>query len=269
MEQEDRQLFSDLEAAVAVAGEFVKGAAGRARVVEGTAIDAVNPTADIDRETDALLCDALMAAYQGRTRPAYMTEERVDDLARLGAREVLIVDPIDGTRNLLRGHPEASVSVALWREGALVWGCVVNPFRGECFTAIKGEGTRLNGLPVRVSPCKDPANALLLVSRSEHASGRLEPVCGHIRCEPIGSVAYKMARVAAGLAEATFTVNQRSQWDLAAGDLLVREAGGRVTDAAGNDLVFNQPNVQFRGLLASNNLLHDWLKEVTTRVSRW
>ncbi len=253
-----QELAARLERVVREAGAFVAAGATRIQVVAGTRPDDTNPHTDLDRQTDALLHDRLLACFPEDDLPAYLTEERADDPARLGARQVLIVDPIDGTRNLLAQRPEASVSVALWRAGELVWACIHNPFRDWTVTALRGHGTRLDGRPVTVSGCRDAAQARLVMSRHEHESGRLAALDGRAAYQPLGSVAYKMACVAAGEADATLTAHTRCEWDLAAGALLIREAGGRVTDAAGRELVFNQPDLRMGGLVATNGFLHSW-----------
>lgn len=255
---QDVARFQAMEEAVREAGAFVVAGAAAIRVVEGTLPGDDNPHTDLDRRTDALLHRLLLACFPPAGAPAWLTEERADDPARLGAAQVLIVDPIDGTRNLLERHPEATISVALWRRGALAWACVHNPFRAWTVTAVAGRGTRVDGRPAAVSPCDDPAAARLVMSRHEHASGRLAALAGHAAYRPVGSVAYKMACVAAGEADATLTVHPRCEWDLAAGTLLVREAGGRVTDAHGRDLSFNRPTLAFPGVVATNGRLHDW-----------
>lgn len=247
-----------MEAVVREAGRFVVAGAARIRVVAGTAPEDENPHTDLDRRTDALLHDRLLACFPGDSTPAWLTEERADDPARRDAERVLIVDPIDGTRNLLAQRPEASISVALWRRGDLVWACVHNPFRDWTVTAIRGGGAFIDGRPARVSACDHPGDARLLMSRHEHDSGRLATLAGRAAYQPLGSVAYKMACVAAGEADATLTTHPRSEWDLAAGTLLVLEAGGRVTDAAGRDLAFNQPDLEIPGLVATNGRLHEW-----------
>jgi myo-inositol-1(or 4)-monophosphatase len=254
--RDDTPLFEALEQAIVRVGAFVVGAAGRIRPVTDKLNDAENPTTDVDRETDVLLHEALMAPFVGRPAPVYLSEERPDDRARLQAREVFIVDPIDGTRNLLAGRLEATISVALWRDGDLAWGCVHQPFTGETYTAVRGGGARLNGAPIRATAATDLPTSTLVLSNHEYRKGWLAPLEGRVRCEIVGSCAYKMARVAAGLCDGTLTVNPRSQWDVAAGVLLVQEAGGMATDARGRPYTFNLPELLVDGVAASGTLLH-------------
>ena len=246
--------FHELELAVIEAGEMIVAGAGQAVPLPDSA-DPLNPTTSLDRRVDAFLHERLLAALDRSV--AYLTEERSDDPARLGAREVLIVDPIDGTRSLLLGRQEVAVSVALWREGEVVWGCIYNPFTRDLFVAEAGKGTWHQGKRVRVSEGHDPAKARVLLSLHEHDRGLLKALDGRLAYQAVGSIAWKMALVAAGKAEATFTAFVRHEWDVAAGYLLVREAGGRVTDVAGLDLRFNQADLTVHGLVASNGRLHE------------
>lgn len=262
----DEGLFERLRAAVVQAGALVADGAARARVLAESA-DPSNPTTDLDRLVDAFLCERLLSAFDDAGAIAYMSEERADDPARFHARQVLVVDPIDGTRSLLKGLPEAAVSVALWRDGELVWGCVHNPFSGDVFTAWRGHGALRGGRPVRVSEERDPSRARLVVSVHEHEHGMLEPLRDRRPAvRPVGSIAWKMALVAAGEAEATLTAHVRHEWDVAAGTLLVTEAGGRVTDAAGSDLSFNRPDTSVKGLVVSNGLVHDEMLALVRRL---
>lgn len=258
--------FEAMEAVVREAGLFVVAGTARIRVVAGTAPDDENPHTDLDRQTDALLHERLLACFPRDAMPAWLTEERADDPARLKAERVLIVDPIDGTRNLLAQRPEASISVALWQRDGLVWACVHNPFRDWTVTAIRGRGAFLNGRPTRVSACNRPADARLVMSRHEHGTGRLAALAGQAAYQPVGSIAYKMACVAAGEADATLTAHPRSEWDLAAGTLLVSEAGGRVTDASGRGLAFNRPDLEIQGVVVTNGHLHEWAMGLVERL---
>ena len=251
----DAERFRQLEAVIVRAGDLVRTGAVAARVVPGCA-DPDNPTTDLDRRVDALLAEGLMGTFSDCPGVALVSEERADDLARLGAREAFIVDPIDGTRSLLLGTGEASVSVALWRDGDLEWGCVHNPFTHETFTAVRGGGAWLGARRLHVTTTPVVAAADFVMSRHEHDHGLLAMWDGRLRYRPVGSIAWKMALVAAGRADGTLTLHPRHEWDVAAGTLLVLEAGGRVTDAAGRDLAFNQRDLSLRGIVVTNGTIH-------------
>ncbi|HOE81839.1 MAG TPA: inositol monophosphatase family protein [Myxococcota bacterium] len=255
-----KELAANLEAAIVLAGRFIVTEAARIEVLPGTLPGEDNPHTNLDRETDALLHHTLLACFPVGRQPAYLTEELADDPIRLESDQVLIVDPIDGTRSLMKKHPEAAVSVALWRRGAgLVWGCVHNPFLPLTVSAIKGQGVLVNGRPSGVSNRSDPKECRLVMSRFETETGRLKALDGIADYYAQGSIANKMAHIACGLADATLTINPRSEWDLAAGTLLITEAGGIVTDQMGQALSFNQPILEMNGLVATNGHLHEWV----------
>lgn len=262
--------FPRLREVVAEAGALVRCAAGRARVVDESPASGggLHPTTDLDRETDDLLYRRLREAFERPDEVAYLTEERADDPVRLRREYVLIVDPIDGTRSLLRGLPEATVSVGLWRRGEMVWACVLNPFTGEEFLAERGGGAWCGAQRLHVSGTGAIARADLVMSRTEHETGRLEWLAGGVAYRPVGSIAYKMCLVAAGRTDGTFTPGRRHEWDIAAATLIVEEAGGRVTDGDGRTIRFNAADPEVRGLVVSNAVLHAELLDLT-RKSPW
>jgi len=252
-----------LDAVMAVSEDIVRRWRGL-QVVDapGKAADRDNPTTDLDQQVDALLRVALLRVFEAQgLHPFWLSEESPDSPERLVADDVLIVDPIDGTRNLVAGRPEASISVAWWHRGALVWALVRHPFLDQTLTATLGGGTRLDGRLVRVLDSEDLAAVRLLVSRHEHRTGRLAPLEGRLPMEPVGSAAYKLALVAGGLCHGTFTVHPRSEWDLAAGALLIQEAGGVVTDSLGRPLHFSQRDLVRQGVVAAGPRLHPLLLE--------
>lgn len=184
----------------------------------------------------------------------WLSEESTDDHARLDFRRVWIVDALDGTREFVAGIPEWSVSIGLIEDGLPVAGGVHNPVTGEIFLGTLGNGVTLNG---RSAPAREPrcvADTLVLASRSEVRRGKwahLQSAPFQIR--PMGSVAYKLARVAAGLADATWTLVPKHEWDVAAGVALVCAAGGMVKTLDGHFPLFNRPEPLFSGLLAFAN----------------
>lgn len=258
----DEELETDLVGAVMTVSDHVVDCWRRLRVVDapGKVADRDNPTTDLDQQVDARLRAALLEVFHRRgLRPCWLSEESADSPDRLSADDVLIVDPIDGTRNLVAGRPEASISVAWWHRGDLRWALVRHPFLDQTLTAWAGCGARMNGRPVRVLDSGTLDGTRLLVSRHEHRTGRLSPLEGRVPMDPVGSAAYKIACVAGGLCHGTFTVHPRSEWDLAAGALLVREAGGIVTDSLGAPLRFNQPGLVRPGVVAAGPRLHPLL----------
>ena len=212
-----------------------------------------DPVSEADLAVNDLLYTRLVGA-----RPGYgwQSEESADDGSRLAAPAVWIVDPIDGTRAFLRKHSEFSVSVALAVAGRPVAGVVFNPATDEFFEAEAGRGARLNGAPIRVSAQPGVADANLIASRrafhAPHWSDAVESAQFHF----ISSMAYRMALVAAGRADATLSLSAKSDWDVAAADVIVREAGGCVSTAHGAPLTYDRIGVTHKSVLAAGPALH-------------
>ncbi len=214
------------------------------------------PVSAADLAVDAQLKRALHAA-----RPGYgwLSEECEDDPCRLAASHVWIIDPIDGTRAFLDGRPEFTISAALAVDGAPAAAAVFNPVTDELFDALAGGGARLNGEPIRVSDADTLAGARLLVSRTEMRRAGWHEGLPETQVTPISSMAYKLALVACGRFDAAVTLWPKSEWDVAAADLLVREAGGRATDADGAGFTYNRAHPGFRAIVAAGPRLHDAL----------
>ncbi len=183
----------------------------------------------------------LLLARLGDARPDYgwLSEETEDTDYRLDAERVWIVDPIDGTRAFLDGRKEFSIAVALTVDGQPVSAAVYNPATDEMFDAVAGGGTRLNGEPVTASETRGLDGAKLLMSRSELRRADWPQDFGECAMTSVSSMAYKLALVAAGRFDATATLWPKNEWDIVAGDLLVREAGGRMSDSAGVPFAYN------------------------------
>ncbi len=222
-----------------------------------------NPVTSADLEANRAIAGLLRDAF-----PAYgwLSEESEDDKTRLQCARVWIVDPLDGTKEFIAGVPEFSVAIALAQEGEPVLGVTYNPVRREMFWAARGLGCHLNRRRVRVSRTRTLRRATVLASRSETARGEWQVFHGQLRVSPTGSVAYKLAMVAAGMGDATFTRLPKNEWDIAAGTALILEAGGCVTGLDGEPVRLNQPNVRLPGLIASNRLLYPKLARLA-RVS--
>jgi myo-inositol-1(or 4)-monophosphatase len=150
------------------------------------------------------------------------------------------VDPMDGTRAFLLGEPDFTVSVGLIEEDQAVLGVVYHPLLGQVYWAVRGQGVRLEGAGAGV-PRKLASERLcrsrLVLSRTELSRGQLRPLEeAAASVTPCGSIAYKLARVAAGEFHGTVSRTPKSLWDVAAGSLFVEEAGGLVTDLWGERL---------------------------------
>jgi len=213
---------------------------------------------DLITETDA----AVEAHLQERLREilpevGFMGEESSNNLIPDG--DCWIVDPVDGTTNFVHGIPLVAVSIALWQKGATRLGIVSIPMLGECFYAERGQGAYCNGQPIRVSDIARCEQALVATGFPayddiEVQKGRILRWLGAVlpQCQGVrrcGSAAADLAYVAAGRYEAFYNPGLKP-WDMAAGWLLVEEAGGRVTNILGEPLQFGDV------LLASNGRVH-------------
>jgi myo-inositol-1(or 4)-monophosphatase len=222
-----------------------------------------DPVTDADRTANRILRDVLLQDGEG-----WLSEESVDDLNRLGKEILWVVDPIDGTREFISGIPEWCISVGFVENGRAVAGGICNPVTREVFLGILGEGVRRNGIPVSASQCQSLEGAVVLASRSEIARGEWDRFQGApFVTRPMGSVAYKLALVAAGMADATWTASPKHEWDIAAGSALIEAAGGFVRSSNGSELRFNNPLPRVPGLLACGPRLgpklNSWLRERT------
>ena len=221
-----------------------------------------NPVTSADLEADAALREHLSGAF-----PEYgwLSEETADDGLRLFRRRVWIVDPLDGTKEFIKGIPEFVVAIALAEEGVPVLGVTYNPIKRELFWAARGAGCYLDGTPVHVTDAAGLTGAVVLASRSETARGEWRAYQGQIVANPIGSVAYKLALVAAGKADATFTATPKSEWDIASGAALLAEAGGVMSDIHGHPIRFNRKHVKLDGFVAAGPALHAALSRLLIR----
>ncbi len=220
-------------------------------------------------EADLEADRALKMLLHGPT-PEYgwLSEETADSEARLERRRVWIVDPLDGTKEFINGIPEFCVAVALVEEGEPVVGVTYNPITRQMFWAARGMGCHLNSEPVHVTRTRVLHRANVLASRSETARGEWEVFHGRLKVSPTGSVAYKLALVAAGIGDATFTRSPKSEWDIASGAALLKEAGGTMTDIHGAPIRFNQRHVKVAGMIADNTILHEQLVRIAPHPER-
>lgn len=212
-----------------------------------------NPVTQADLEADRALKEFLHTPFP---HYGWLSEETADSAARLKCSRVWIVDPLDGTKEFIKGIPEFVVAIALVEDGEPVLGVTYNPIRREMIWGALGFGCHLNTRPAAVTRKRSLKGAKVLASRSETSRGEWEPFKGILRVSPTGSVAYKLAMVAAGKADATFTRSPKSEWDVASGVALIQIAGGTVTDIDGKPLRFNRRNVKLKGMVADNGLLH-------------
>jgi myo-inositol-1(or 4)-monophosphatase len=235
------RIQAGLEAAVEILGRFRAGG-----VLAEAKPGGRGPVTEADRAVDAALARILPRDGEG-----WLSEESRDDRSRLSRRRVWAVDPLDGTKEFVEGVPEWCVSVGFVEDGRPVAGGIANPATGEQVLGAVGHGVTYNGRPARMSERRDVEGAVVLASRSEVSRGDWDRYRGApFTVKPMGSVAYKMALVAAGVADATWTLAPKHEWDVAAGVALVTAAGGHVRTLDGSPLVFNQERPWLSGLAA-------------------
>lgn len=255
MPSEGPRRATHLDVAVEAAREA--GALLRARVATETDYKLKGSQHDLVTETDhraeELIIERIADAFPDH---GMLSEERSPQ--RLDARFRWVIDPIDGTTNFAHGIPFFSVSIALEEDGELALGVLYDPMHEELFTAEAGNGAYVNGRPSRVSTVAELKRAVLatgfphkpdLRQANMHNFEHFVPITQGIR--RIGSAALALAYVAAGRLDGYWDLDL-SRWDLAAGALLVSEAGGRVTNGDGEPLASNEGHI-----IASNGHLHD------------
>ncbi len=205
-----------------------------------------DPVTEADRVVDTLLREMLPEGDEG-----WLSEETVDDAVRLSKDRVWVVDPLDGTREFVAGIPEWCVSVALVEGNRPIAGGICNPATGETIIGAEGRGVEINGSPTRLSERLSLDDADVLASRSEVKRGEWDRFSdAGFRIRPMGSVAYKLSLVAAGRADATWTLVPKHEWDIAAGAALMLAAGGEVYTLDGKPPRFNQPKPKVTGFVA-------------------
>ena len=208
-----------------------------------------DPVTEADHAADAVLREILPRRGEG-----WLSEESVDDDARLSCARVWVVDPIDGTREFIQGIPEWCISIGLLEDGVPVAGGILNPATHELVLGSVETGVTYNGDAASVSEPGVGDVVTVLASRSEINRGEWAAfVDDRFQVAACGSVAYKLGLVAAGKADATWTLVPKSEWDVVAGTALVRAAGGVVTLAGGEAPRFNKPRPIFPNYVAAGH----------------
>ncbi len=208
-----------------------------------------SPVTEADLEVDAYLRRTLT---QARPDYGWLSEESVDDRNRLEHRTLFIVDPIDGTVAFLEGRAHFTVCAAVVQDGAPVAGVVYNPLLDHLYKAKTGAGAFCNDAPIRVSDCCAMPGCAILGDRAMLTA----PPWPQMRVETRNSVAYRVALTADGSFDATLSLSAKRDWDLAAADIILREAGGRITDREDQSLVYNRPEAVQPTMLAAGPRLH-------------
>jgi myo-inositol-1(or 4)-monophosphatase len=206
-----------------------------------------NPVCEVDLDVDRMLHARLSALLPDA---GWLSEETTDDAARLGHGRVWVVDPIDGTRDYIRGRPGWCVSVALVEDGRPLVGVLDAPARDETWRAVAGRGATLGGVALavgardRIDGARVPVDALPRIDRDL------------VAVEKQNSIALRIAMVAADRADLVATLRWGNEWDIAAAALVAGEAGAAVSDALGAALTFNKPDPAAFGVLVSTPGIH-------------
>ncbi len=216
-----------------------------------------SPVCEADIAVDRLLRERL----SGEAAFGWLSEESTDDPARLAAHHVWIVDPIDGTRAYLAGSPDWAVSAALVEDGRPIVACLYAPVTDEFFIAIAKQGATCNGAAIAATAGSSLAEAR--VAGPKAFLERLAAIAPPFTVVPrIRSLALRLARVAQGAIDVAVAGVDSHDWDLAAADLLVHEAGGTLTSANGGPVVYNRPVPRHGMLVAAGRDRHATIIEL-------
>jgi myo-inositol-1(or 4)-monophosphatase len=213
-----------------------------------------DPVTEADIAVDGLLHERLC---ENRPDYGWLSEESEDDLSRLDRRRVWIVDPIDGTRAFIAGREEFTVCAGLVEDGRPILGAVFNPVTGEFFEAVKGHGARCNGELLKVSDGVALEEARLLASQRMLERHDGIGTLPRAQFSFINSIAYRMALVAYDRFDATISLARKSDWDIAAAELIVTEAGGQATAPDGSKFLYNTQIARHDGVIAAGPKLSE------------
>lgn len=222
----------------------------------------LGPVTEADLAVDTLLRERLISA-----RPDYgwLSEETPDTETRLNHERVFIIDPIDGTRSFIEGSDTWAHSLAVAEAGVVIAAAVYLPVKGKLYAAARGQGARLNDRPIRASARERLTGARVLASKPSydprHWPAGVPEVSRHNR----PSLAYRLSLVAEGRYDAMLTFRDSWEWDIAAGDLILREAGAITSDRNGGPLRFNNAHPQVDGMVAAGPELHAEILTATAR----
>jgi myo-inositol-1(or 4)-monophosphatase len=211
-----------------------------------------SPVTAADIAANDLLHDRLMSVAPGI---AWLSEESTDDPARCAARRVWVVDPIDGTRAYMAGRTDWAVSAALVEDGRPVAGALFAPAEPAFYAAVAGKGATLDGVPIAVADAVQLEGARVAGPKSY--LDRLSAIGLPFEPVPrIHSIALRFARIARGTLDVAFSGGSSHDWDLAAADLLVHEAGGAMTTLTGRPLLYNRAELTHGPLIAAGRARH-------------
>ena len=215
------------------------------------------PVTEADLAVDTMLRETLTAV-----RPSYgwLSEETDDTSDRLSTTRQFIIDPIDGTRAFIDGSKDWAHSLAIVENGQVIAGVVYLPMKDQMFAAWHGKGATLNGETLHIEGTATPPTILTntpTMDVTNWKNAQPPKVDRHFR----SSLAYRMCLVAEGRFDGMITLRPSWEWDIAAGALILTEAGGTVTDKEGAPLRFNNPHPQVNGVIGAVPTFHQTLTD--------
>ena len=221
-----------------------------------------NPVTSADLEANRKIREIVQGKFPA---DGWLSEEDKDTSHRLGLSRIWVIDPIDGTKEFIEGVPQFAVSIGFVVDGRPKVSVVFNPAEDRFYKAEAGQGAYLNDQPIRVTPRNDIDGALLLVSRSEPRR-KFQIFVDRCKIQPVGSIAFRLAKVGGGDGDGTLTFRSIHEWDICAGVLIVEEAGGTVVDGSGKTVMFNRPDARHKGVVAANATLAHGLQGLVAEV---
>jgi myo-inositol-1(or 4)-monophosphatase len=224
-----------------------------------------SPVTTADLSVNQILQSHLLAIFP---HDGWLSEESSDGPARQLKARVWVIDPIDGTKAFIMGEPEFCISAALVEEGRPVVAAIFNPSTDELFTARRGGGLRLNHKPISPEESRRHQQPVIALSPWEHHLGRFKSLEAHTASRPMRSIAWALALAASGRIHAVATLETQNEWDVAAGTLLIEEAGGTMHDGGGQALGFNRPEPRYQGIVATSPHCPDPIKRQLQFLTR-
>lgn len=217
----------------------------------------------VDRFLKSILCEA-------RPNYGWLSEESKNDESRLRRERVFVVDPIDGTRAFLRGEDQFTVAIAVVGDSRPLSGVVYRPATGDLYSASGGRGARRNGEEIAVSAVRRLTDCTMLADEQFFRAAKHWPVpWPEMRYRKVNSIALRLSLVAEGALDAMVSIRRKSEWDMAAADIIVHEAGGFVVDETGRPPRYNQERpIHDATIAAPPALVEPALKRVRPAVAR-
>ncbi len=215
--------------------------------------DNAGPVTEADLAVNDMLTERLRMA-----RPDYgwLSEESEDDAARLSADRVFIIDPIDGTRSFIEGSDTWAHSLAIAEQGRVIAAVIYLPLRDKLYAASAGQGATLNGMPIRASGRAGVEGARVLAARPTLDQHHWQDGAPGFKRSYRPSLAYRLSLVAEGRYDAMLTLRESWEWDIAAGALILEEAGAVASDRTGAGLRFNNARPLLNGVVAAAPGVH-------------